>query len=58
MQSCLGGSRVDSGLGLWGGGLEQKESQLSDVGWGELRWLPVRCDLSILRKSFSSTQHP
>lgn len=33
---AVGGSRVDSGLGLWGGGLEQQEGSL-----GGGRWLPV-----------------
>lgn len=40
MQSC--GSRVDSGLGLWGGGLEQQEGQLCGMIRGELGWLPVQ----------------
>lgn len=57
MQSCLGGSRVDSGLGLWGGGLEQQESQLRGVRWGEPGWLPGLCDLRVLGKPFPA-QHP
>lgn len=31
---AVGGSRVDSGLGFWGGGLEQQEGLLSVLGGG------------------------